>query len=181
MPKPGEPFETERMYFRLLEERDLDAILQQFSDPEMCRYFSEPPMDRAMAAETIEFFQHPERDPYLRYAMVHRESGEFIGTCGYHHLDPERQQVELGYDVWKAHWRKGYASEALRSLIDMCFRELAVEQVYVLIDRNNVGSIRTARKFGFELSEPCRPLDASDQVCMKLTRSAWKRAVFGNA
>jgi [ribosomal protein S5]-alanine N-acetyltransferase len=176
MPRPGESFETARLHFRLLQDGDLDDIHRQFSDPEMCKYFSEPPMDRPMAAATIEFFRHPERDPYLRYAMIHRETGEFVGTCGYHHLDPERQQVELGYDVWKAHWRTGFASEALRPLIDMCFQELAVKQVYVLIDRDNVGSIRTAQKFGFEQSEPCRPLDAPDQVCMKLTQRDWGRS-----
>jgi [ribosomal protein S5]-alanine N-acetyltransferase len=170
---PGQPFDTERMHFRLLHDTDLDAVYRQFSDPEMCEYFSEPPMDLQAAQQTINFFQHPERDPYLRYGMFDRTSGELIGTCGYHHLDRELNQAELGYDVWKEHWRKGYASEALKPLIDMCFHALGVNQVYVLIDRNNLASIRTAEKFGFRVSEPCRPLDEPGQVCMKLNRTGW--------
>jgi [ribosomal protein S5]-alanine N-acetyltransferase len=170
---PGNSFDTERMHFRLLENTDLDVVYRQFSDPDMCRFFSEPPMDRQQAQETIAFFRHPERDPYLRYGMFDRTTGDFIGTCGYHHWDRELKQVELGYDVWKEHWRKGYASEALQPLIEMCFRSLGVFQVYVLIDRSNLASIRTAEKFGFEVSEPCRPLDDPGQVCMKLTRNDW--------
>lgn len=171
MSRIGETFTTKRLLFRTLQDEDLDHVHRQFSDPEMCRYFSEPPMDRRTAAETIKLFQHPERDPYLRYAMIHRETGAFIGTCGYHHLDRDRRQVELGYDVWKEFWGQGYATEAIEPLLALCFEELGVEQVYVLIDRQNLGSIKTARKFGFEDSEPCRPLDDPNEVCMKLTQA----------
>lgn len=174
MVTPGESFETDRMVFRKLRQGDLDVVHRQFSDPDMCQYFSEPPMDRATAAGTIQFFQHPERDPFLRYAMIHRVSGAFIGTCGYHHFDRELRQVELGYDVWKAHWRQGYATEALRPLLRLCFDELDVELVYALIDKSNLASIRTVKRFGFEDSDPCRPLDDHAQVCMKLTRTAWE-------
>jgi [ribosomal protein S5]-alanine N-acetyltransferase len=179
MPSLGESFDTERMHLRLLEERDLYVVHRQFSDPDMCRYFSEPPMNLETARATIEFFRHPERDPYLRYGMFEKTTGEFIGTCGYHHYDPERRQTELGYDVWKAFWRNGYVSEAVRALIPMCFAELEIDQVYVLIDEANQASIGTAKKLGFRMSNPCRPLDDPAQVCMKLTDDDWnaKRSV----
>jgi [ribosomal protein S5]-alanine N-acetyltransferase len=172
----GRPFETERLRVRLLTRDDIDVVHRQFSDPDMCRYFSEPPMDRNMAIETIDMFQNPERDPYLRYGLFQRSNGEIVGTCGYHHLDREQNQVELGYDIWKEFWRQGYATEALVPLLRICFMHLEVALVYVMIHRENAGSIATAQKMGFVLSEPCRPLDAPDQVCMKLTRTAWESA-----
>ncbi|MEX2425382.1 MAG: GNAT family N-acetyltransferase [Thermomicrobiaceae bacterium] len=175
MERLREPFETGRIRFRLLEERDFDVVYRQFSDPAMCRYFSEPPMDRDEAVSTIEMFQHPERDSYLRYGLFERGTGEFLGTCGYHHWDREQRQVELGYDIWRDYWRKGYATEALVPLLEICFRVLEADLVYVLIHRDNQGSISTARNAGFEDSEPCRPLDEPEQVCMKLTRTVWER------
>ncbi len=164
---------TERLRFRGPEEGDLDFLHRQFSDPEMCRYFSDPPMNREMAAQTIEFFSRPQADPWIRYVLVHYNSGEPVGTCGYHHYDADRRQVELGYDIWKDFWSQRYATEALRELIDVCFEFLAVDIVYVLVHRDNIGSRRTAEKLGFEVSEPCRPLDEPQQVCMKLSRNAW--------
>jgi [ribosomal protein S5]-alanine N-acetyltransferase len=173
----SEPFYTRRLVFRLLCETDLDVVHRQFSDPEMCTYFSEPPMDRDQAAQTIAFFKDPDHDPYLRYGIFHQDSGEFIGTIGYHHLDAELRQAELGYDIWREHWRNGYASEALEVMIHLCFAVLTVERLYVLVHRDNIGSISTARRVGFELSEPCRPLDEPDQVCMKLNRTDWDNDV----
>jgi [ribosomal protein S5]-alanine N-acetyltransferase len=174
-------FCTERLLFRFLQDADLGVIHRQFSDPDMCRFLSEPPVDRDEASAIIRMFQHPERDGYLRYGMFHRQTGEFVGTCGYHHWDRDRQQVELGYDIWKDFWRMGYATEALPPLIDICYQKLGVRCVYVLVDRDNVASRSTAAKFGFEVSEPCRHLDDSNQVCMKMDRSWWdaNRSRFG--
>ena len=168
------PFESSRLRFRLLEPDDREFVYRQFSDQDMCRYLSEPPMTREQARETIAFFQDPVGKPYLRYGVFHRESGEFVGTCGYHHWDEELRQVELGYDIWKTFRGNGYASEALAMLLLICFRYLDVCHVYVLIHRDNSASIRTAARAGFSQSDPCRALDEPLQVCMKLTRRTWE-------
>lgn len=172
----AEPFHTERLNFRLLRDDDLDVVHRQFSDPDMCRYLSEPPVTREQAHAIIEFFRNRDNAGYLRYGMFSRASGKFIGTCGYHKLDWESDQVELGYDIWKTHWRQGYASEALGPLLRICFQELQVNQVYVLINAENTASVATASKSGFHRCEPCRPLDEPSQVCMKLTRIEWERS-----
>jgi [ribosomal protein S5]-alanine N-acetyltransferase len=171
--RPDEEFRTQRLTFRKLSAGDVFDIHRQFSDPDMCRYFSEPPMDLEMARQTIEFFQNPDQDPYCRFVMTLRSTGDFVGTCGFHHLDPELRQAELGYDVWKEYWKRGYGTEALEWLIRFSFERLDVDQLYVLIDRQNEASLRTAARFGFEACEPCRPLDEPNQVCMKLVRAIW--------
>ncbi|MEK5031584.1 GNAT family N-acetyltransferase [Paenibacillus sp. FSL R7-0302] len=109
----SEPFTTSRLHFRLLNQSDTDAVYKQFSDPDMCRYFSEPPCDYNEAVEIIEHYAQPEGKDHHRYGMFDRETGSFIGTCGYHYWDAERKQVEIGYDIWKDYWGQGYMSEAL--------------------------------------------------------------------
>jgi ribosomal-protein-alanine N-acetyltransferase len=167
----SQPFETERMKFRLLNKNDIDAIYRQFSDPDMCRYFSDPPCDMEEAKGIIEHYRHPEGKSYLRYGMFDKETDAFIGTCGYHYWDLERKQVEIGYDIWKDYWRQGYLTEALPVLIDICFTHLGVDCIYILAHSQNQASIAGARKFGFKECEPCRKYDAEPQVCMKLLRS----------
>lgn len=154
---------------------DLDAVYRQFSDPEMCRYFSDPPCDLAEARGMIEHYQDPEGKDHLRYGMFDRKTGAFIGTCGYHYWDRDHRQVEIGYDVWKAYWRQGYASEALPELIKQCFETLGVDCVYILVHPDNAASIATARKFGFSACAPCRPVDCEPEVCMKLMRADWEK------
>lgn len=168
----SEPFETERMKFRLLNSKDVEVIFRQFSDPDMCRYFSEPPCDREEAKGIIEHYQNPEENGYLRYGMFDKETGLFIGTCGYHYWDSEYHQVEIGYDIWKDYWKQGYVSEALPVLINLCFEQLSVDCIYILTHPQNKASIASAGKFGFKECEPCRNTD--DKVkCMKLLRAEW--------
>jgi [ribosomal protein S5]-alanine N-acetyltransferase len=171
----ADPFATRRLYFRLLRDDDLELVFRQFSDPEMCRYFSEPPIDRAEAKRTIEMFSDPDHKPFLRYGFFEHDSRAFVGTCGFHHLDAEARQAELGYDVWRGYWRQGFATEAVNALVDICFRQLDVDLLYVLIHPDNEGSLNTARKGGFHVCEPRRPLDEPGQVCMKLMRIDWER------
>jgi [ribosomal protein S5]-alanine N-acetyltransferase len=166
-------FETERMIIRLLTMDDLDAVYRQFSDPDMCRYFSEPPCDRQEARAIIEHYQNPEGKDHLRYGLFDKQTGAFIGTLGYHCWDPERKQVEIGYDIWKEYWRQGYISDALPILIDLCFDFHEVECIYVLVHPENTASIASVRKFGFIPCEPLRSFEGDPQVCLKLMRADW--------
>lgn len=165
------PIFTARLQFRLLEEGDLAAINRQFSDPEMCKYFSEPPCTLTEAEGIIRHYRNPVGKGWLRYGLFHRETGDFIGTCGYHCWDRDLSQVEIGYDIWKEHWGQGYNSEALPELIKICFQHLGVEWIYTLIHPDNKASIASVRKFGFSQCPPCRPVDQEPQICLKLHRS----------
>ncbi len=166
-----EPIETRRLRFHALTMDDLPAVHRQFSDPEMCRFFSEPPCSWEEAEGIIRHYQGSGPD-YLRYGLFDKVSGEFIGTCGWHYWDPVRRQVEIGYDIWKRFWRQGYISEALPVLLSLCFGHLDVDRIYVLVDPRNTASIASARKLGFVTCEPCRKPDQESQVCLELTRTA---------
>ena len=166
------PLETKRMTLRPLDSTDIEAIYRQFSDPGMCRYFDEPPCDLEEAKGIIAHYQNPQDKAYLRYGMFHKETGEFIGTCGYHYWDKEAKQVEIGYDVWKDYWQQGYISEALPLLINICFEQLGVDCVYILTHPQNEASMASVRKFGFKECKPCRNTD-TEQKCMKLMQAKW--------
>ncbi|NQX46079.1 GNAT family N-acetyltransferase [Paenibacillus tritici] len=162
---------TNRMYFRLLKSEDTDVVYRQFSDPDMCRYFSEPPCSYEEAQDIIQHYSAPEGKGHHRYGMFDRETDAFIGTCGYHYWDLELKQVEIGYDIWKEYWRQGYMSEALPVLINICLEHLGADCIYILTHPQNAASMASVRRFGFEECEPCRNVDEQPQVCMKLIRS----------
>ncbi|MNC19043.1 anhydro-N-acetylmuramic acid kinase [compost metagenome] len=173
MLKIPDSFETSRMMLRFLSIEDLPAVYRQFSDNDMCAYFSEPPCSQQEAQEIIEHYREPEGKGYLRYGMFDKDNGAFIGTCGYHYWDCERKQVEIGYDVWKQFWRQGYVSEALPELIRICFDHLGVDYIYILTHPQNQASIASVQKLGFTASPPLRNTE-EEQLCMALMRSAWR-------
>jgi len=169
----SEVIETARMRLRFLDDSDADVVHRQFSDSDMCEFFSEPPCDMDEARGIIEHYQNPEGKGHLRYGMFNKETGEFIGTLGYHYWDRELRQVEIGYDVWKDFWKQGYMSEALPVLLKICFEHLQVDCIYILAHPKNEGSLASVRKYGFIKCDPCRTPDVEPQVCMKLMREKW--------
>lgn len=155
---------TARLRWSPLDDQDIDVIYRQFSDPDMCRYFSEPPCSYAEAAEIIQMYQHS-NGRKMRWKLNTLDSGAFVGTCGFHYYDAEKRHAELGYDIWKAYWNQGYMREVLPALIALCVQFLQVDTLYVLVDGNNAASIAVATRAGFVASAPFRPIDAPTEIC----------------
>lgn len=102
--------------------------------------------------------------PYADYAVVLRDSGEFIGSAGIvptvlpwgalqgepsdSLLSPE---IGLFWGILPAHRRRGYATEAARALLDFLFHELRARQVVATTERGNIASQRIMEKLGMRL------------------------------
>ena len=86
---------------------------------------------------------------YGFWAAVEKSTRRFVG---WFHLRPaERAQlgeVELGYRLRRSAWRKGYATEGSRALIQKGFAELGVKRVFASTMVVNVASRRVMEKSG---------------------------------
>lgn len=166
---------SSRLEYRPLSIEQLEEIYRQFSDRDMCQYFSDPPCSVEEAKEIIEHYSIPNVNSYFRVAMYEKSTGEFVGTIGYHFLDSQKQQVEIGYDVWKTFWGKGYASESIAVLLEDCFNELDINHVYALVHPENKPSIGVLKKYKFIECEPCRSFEEEPQICLKLNKNEWEK------
>lgn len=162
--------ETERLYYKPFTLDMLEDINRQFSDPDMCKYFSDPPCTLQEAKELIYHYMDAEGKGFHRLSLYNKVTNDFIGTIGYHYLSTKKRHVEIGYDIWKAYWGQGYASEAIPVILQICFNELHVERVYILVHPENTASIKAVMKFGFTVCEPCRPIDQEPQICLSVTK-----------
>ena len=61
------------------------------------------------------------------------------------------QGHEIGFNLGRAHWRRGYASEALRAMLPYLFQERALHEIMADVDPRNVASLGVLEKFGFEV------------------------------
>ena len=57
-------------------------------------------------------------------------------------------KLEIGYGMARAHWDKGYMTEALCAVIDWAFTQPDVYRVQALCDFDNIGSARVMEKAG---------------------------------
>jgi RimJ/RimL family protein N-acetyltransferase len=80
--------------------------------------------------------------------VVERASGELVGDCGLIPLEGSGPEVELGYRFARAHWGRGFATEAARAARDLGFGRFGLERMYVDVDLANAASQNVARKLG---------------------------------
>jgi diamine N-acetyltransferase len=86
----------------------------------------------------------------LRLMIELADDRKAIGTIDLFDFDPFHKRAGLGILIAdEKERRKGYASMALRALIDYCFNTLQLHQLYCNILSNNSESIDLFRKLGF--------------------------------
>ena len=126
---------------RPLEDRDLDAIYEQGTDPEsirMAAFTAADPTDRGAFLARMSRLR---ADPSVSNRVIDVD-GAFAGTIASFRMD---DQLEVTYWVDRAHWGKGVASAALQLLL----AETAERPVHARAASDNVGSLRVLEKAGF--------------------------------
>ncbi len=88
---------------------------------------------------------------------VELKGGEIIGRCGLQPVADEDSplgRIELGYLIAPGFRGQGYGFEACRAILDYAFDRLELDEVYAVIDEENIPSVMLARKLGFVKSGP---------------------------
>lgn len=67
-------------------------------------------------------------------------------------------EVETGYALSPHYRGQGYATEAVRALVDYAFRELRIQRLFATTNRKNTGSINLMKRIGMRVtSNPEHP------------------------
>ncbi|MDX9992222.1 MAG: GNAT family N-acetyltransferase [Anaerolineales bacterium] len=144
--------ETIRLVIRPFRDSDLEPFLAYRNDPEVARYQGwEVPYPRQNALEFIGEMKDAQLVPgaWLQLALELRETGETVGDLAIHCMKSDPRQAYLGYSLARAHWGKGYASEAIRALLDLLFGKLNLHRVVAECDLENDASWRLLERLGF--------------------------------
>lgn len=86
----------------------------------------------------------------LRLMIDLNESKKTIGSIDLFDFDPKNKRAGIGILINKNEREMGYASEALKLLIDYSFNTLDLHQVYCNISDDNNASLKLFNNFGFE-------------------------------
>lgn len=75
--------------------------------------------------------------------------GTLVGNLYLHHDEPrEWHGYTLGYVFHPDHWHQGYATEACRALLDVCFDQWGAHRVVAHCDPRNEASWRLLERLG---------------------------------
>jgi RimJ/RimL family protein N-acetyltransferase len=144
-------WQGERVRLRAVEPGDADLFFEWGQDTDVARadYFIEFPMSReAVRKWTAEqSSKEPKGDEY-RWT-IETLTGEPVGTINTHDCDPRVGTFRYGVAIGRAHWRKGYASEAIRLVLRYFFLELRYQKCTVEVYAFNEVSLQLHQKLGF--------------------------------
>lgn len=145
-----ERIETERLVLRKPLIEDANAIFTGWAqDNEVTRYLTWRPhqqieQTQQFVQSCLAAWEYETRFPYM---ITLKETNEVIGM-----IDPriEGSKVGIGYGAARAHWGKGYVSEATRSIIEWAFQQPIIYRVYATTDVENLASQRVLEKVGMQ-------------------------------
>lgn len=140
---------SERILLRPLKSTDASPFFTYRSDAQTNQYQGWIPDTIEEAEAFIGSLAHEINvpDTWFQFAIINKASNTLMGDAGIHFID--NHQVELGCTLDKRHQRKGYASEALRTMIHYLFKELKKHRITTSIDPANKSSIQLVERLGF--------------------------------
>lgn len=174
--------ETERLILRPLQMGDAAGLLGLYAMPEVTEFTDIPTMkEEAQALRWIEQLNAMRSAGQgLRWGVFDRESGDLIGTCGFHHGDQSRRRAEVSYDLSPRYWGQGYMREALQAVLRYGFEQMRLHRIEALVDPRDTRSQNLLYGLGFKLEGVLRDHDFikdrfQDDMVFALLEGEWKK------
>lgn len=145
---------TENLFMRPAWQEDAAQIAAALSDKTITRNLARVPLDYTLD-DAREFLAMPKADglPGFVLTLPEEDGAPVIGMCGLHH---GQDGVSMGYWIAREHWGRGYASEAVRGVVEVA-RSLGHGKLVASHFVDNPASGRVLRKAGFSTTGVVRP------------------------
>lgn len=147
---PWEITETARCRIREMDTKDVDALYELYSSPQVTKYIEDLFTNKE---EEIRYIQDYKENVYEYYGfgtwlIFAKEEGSLIGRAGFNYR-PGFEEVELGFVIGEPYWRKGYAYEVCSHLMEIGKCAYEFEKVQALVKKENEASKGLLKKLGF--------------------------------
>jgi RimJ/RimL family protein N-acetyltransferase len=173
--------EADRLRLRPPTPQDADGLYALFADTVVMRALhrdavSSPEEARAMIEGGIGSWRTDGVGPFV----VETAEGKVVGQAGLMIFDTRgwtpsswsaagrHAQPELGWALIRAHWGRGYATEAAAAILEWAYRSRSLDRLVSLISSDNVRSQRVAQRLG------AVPAGTITQADSQGTRVVWR-------
>jgi RimJ/RimL family protein N-acetyltransferase len=170
-----------KVRLRPVERDDLPRFVEWFGDPDVRRHLLlYLPFSLAQEERWFESLQgRLERQQDVLLA-IETADGAHIGNIGLNSINWKDRNAELGIVIGeKAYWSQGYGTDAIRTLLELAFREMNLHRVFLRVDVDNERGIRCYEKAGFQRDGTLRQMVFKegtyiDQHIMSILRSEYE-------
>ncbi len=142
---------TERLILRPLKISDAPHIYKSWgSDDDVSHYMRwETHGSVEKTRQWLEIEEQNLESNVYTWGFELKDKGELIGSGGLL-INEKRNCYELGYNLAKAFWGKGFATESAHKILSFAKDELHAEKIFCCHALENTASERIIQKLGFE-------------------------------
>ncbi len=137
--------ETERLVLRAPQHGDIKVITRLVNDRRVAENTARIPHPYGVDDAGRFIAAVNRQDGEATFAII--RDGDLIGVCG---VEPRENAPEIGYWLGAPFWGRGYATEAVRALIDHAFGALGHDALQAGARVGNPASRRVLEKCGFQ-------------------------------
>ena len=144
--------ETDRLYLRSFKYSDDDDMLKYWiSDPKCQSLLSEPTYSTKEEVKILldKYITSYQNDDYYRWAVVKKDSFDCIGQIAIFLVNETNHWCEIEYCIGSQFHRRGFASEAVKAIIDFAFGKVNFHKMQVCHKEHNTASKGVILKCGF--------------------------------
>ena len=145
------PIKTRRLTIREYTEEDWPTVYAYVKDKAFWKFQAgEPPSEDRVKA----LFQWAVREqtiaPQVNYylAATDAKNGDVIGEAVLKLIPPGHGQGEIGFGVSPALWKRGFATEITRTMVEAGFKTFRLHRISAQCAPENKASIRVMQKLG---------------------------------
>ncbi len=144
--------ETQHLVLRKLIPQDAQDMYEYCSDSDTPKYLTwEPHESLKYTKEYIRYvIKKYKTGEYLDWGITLKANGKLIGTCGFTLIETEHSKGEIGYVLNASYRNQGYATEAVKRLLEYSFFELELNRIEARVMEHNDSSVALLKKCGFE-------------------------------
>ncbi len=144
----------EHILLRGIEPEDIDALYQWENDTDTWHVsLTQTPFSRFVLEQYIASAHQDIYTAKQLRLIICNEEKKAIGSIDLFDFDPNHLRAGIGILIAdKTERKKGYASEALKLLIDYCFTTLNLHQLFCNITTDNESSILLFQKHNFQIA-----------------------------
>lgn len=176
--------ETERLVLRTIDEGDAAEQMRLLNTPTVMARLGGVKELHEIEAKHAKGQAMYAREGFSFLFMIEKATGEMVGHCGMKRVDnPLASNVgdhEVGWLVREDRWRRGYAEEAMRAVLDWAFARIGAPHVVALTSLANVGSWKLMEKLGMvrrgdlDFADPDYPPEDNPTIQYSLTKTQWE-------
>lgn len=142
---------TQRLHLREVKLSDLSAVHQLHSFPEVDQYNTLGiPESESVTEEILStWINNGKALPRNEYVFVIESfEEEFIGLIALTAIRPKFKSAKIWYKLHPDHWGKGFATEALKKIIEFGFQNLQLHRLEAGCAVDNIASYKVMEKAG---------------------------------